>query len=156
MACGAASRAMSSRARAARCRRRSPSTAPRSPASTGSPDPRHHRSARGNRHRADQPPRAAAGRGRRKLDPPGRRRPRQRRLRRHRRAPAPRSFDPGAPQTRACLTTVADIGGAAAAEGLRTTAFATPDGLRLPGRITSFLRCLCRRISTATVGWPES
>ncbi|HKM72771.1 MAG TPA: molybdopterin cofactor-binding domain-containing protein [Stellaceae bacterium] len=34
------------------------------------PDPRHHRGARGGRYRAAQPPRIAAGRCRRKLDPP--------------------------------------------------------------------------------------
>ena len=62
------------------------------------PDPRHHRGARGGRHRVDQPSRTAAGRRRRELDPPGRRGHRQRRLRRDRRAPAPRAANPGAPQ----------------------------------------------------------
>jgi nicotinate dehydrogenase subunit B len=62
------------------------------------PDPRHHRGARGGRHRAAEPPRTAARRRRRELDPPGCRGHRQRRLRRHWRPPAPRPADPGPPQ----------------------------------------------------------
>jgi len=94
-----ASKAMSSRVRAARCRKRAPSTAPGSPAPTGSATrSRHHRGARERRHRAAQPPRTAARRRRGELDPPGRRGAGQRRLRRDRRAPAPRPADPAAAQ----------------------------------------------------------
>jgi hypothetical protein len=61
--------------------------------------------ARGGRHRVAEPPRAPAGRRRRKLDPPGRRRHRQCRLRCDRCPARPRAIDPGTAQAGVGLIT---------------------------------------------------